>query len=72
MVQMKVCVQHMLQGKTVGLNVILQALLFFRLKATRIDDHGLVGLVREYEAVHGEHIEFEFLYFHSISFYTTE
>lgn len=65
-VEMQVGVQHSFQGQPVARQVLLEELLFFLIETTRVDYNRLARLVGEDVAVHGEHIEFELLYFHNI------
>ena len=65
-VQVQVCAEHVLEREVVLAEVVLQALLLFGVETSRVYHYGLARFVGEDVAVHGEHIEFEFLYFHSI------
>ena len=72
MVKVQMGVEHMLQLEIVFAEVVLQALLLFGVETSRINHYRLARLVGQNVTVHGEHIEFEFLYFHSIIFFTTD
>ena len=71
-VQVQVCAEHVLEREVVLAEVVLQALLLFGVETSRVYHYGLARFVGEDVAVHGEHIEFEFLYFHSIIIFTTD
>ena len=67
-VQMEVCTEHMFQRESVVRKIVFQHLLFLWVEASWVDDYGFARIVGEDVAVHGEHIEFEFLYFHNCIF----
>ena len=68
-VQVQVCAEHMLEREVVLAEVVLQALLLFGVETSRVYHYGFARFVGQNVAVHGEHIEFEFLYFHSILYF---
>ena len=68
-VEVQVGVQHPFQGQSVARQVVLEELLFFLVETTRVDYNRFARLIGENVAVHGEHVEFELLYFHFTIFF---